>query len=115
MSLKNKYRIVKKLTGMPVEGKLYSNSQTFNDKTIIIKYTGNYTMACDSITKCINVFDGVYNNNQLTKLWEVEIIPDLVPDNTFSGYTTTVKSGSFPIFKKLKVGFFNAINKNHSN
>jgi hypothetical protein len=77
MSLKNKYKVVKKVTGFPEVGKLYSNSQTFDDKTFIMKRTG-----CIGNNIFFTYVDGVNNDTMVINgdnMWEVEIIP--VPES----------------------------------
>jgi hypothetical protein len=105
MSLKNKYKIIKKLTGLPVEGKLYTNNQSFDDKTIIIE--------CNRIPNSTYVFlqnfDGVeydipiidYNN-----MWEVEPIT-ASESNKSNGirYGWVIDSSLFPNFKPQNIGY----------
>jgi hypothetical protein len=71
MSLKNKYKVVKKLYGFPEEGKLYSNSSTVDNYTVVTK--------CTRMNKLyLKYLDGDKNHYisiiGAKPLWEVELI-----------------------------------------
>jgi hypothetical protein len=93
MSLKNKYKVVKEYTGTPVKSKLYSNSQTFGDMTVIMK--------------CINMnddlylkyFDGIPSNGLFfdsDKTWEVELIASENKKDNQNISSTDIKKLTFP-------------------
>jgi hypothetical protein len=109
MSLKNKYKVVKKLTGSPEENKLYSNTISVDtedtcDNAIIMKCTK--MINDDKFYFYLDHFDGakikpIFDGQPL---WEVELIttPEESDDNKSKDTykkVWTIDLGQFPTIK----------------